>query len=155
MNLFGLFGKMLMILVQKRVLLTVHICRICCYMYSIMNWWYTNCDRSYIDGKIQFHLTALWCIYLDLLVFCPDFPRVSHCKHDARLIMQNALLWRHNERDGVSNHQPHECLLKRLFRPRSEKTSQLSVTGRCEGYSAMTSEFYTQRASNAEKNVSI
>ena len=26
------------------------------------------------------------------------------------------LQWRHNERDGVSNHQPHECLLKRLFK---------------------------------------
>ena len=27
-----------------------------------------------------------------------------------------ALLWRHNGRDGVSNHQPHDCLLNRLFR---------------------------------------
>ena len=26
------------------------------------------------------------------------------------------LQWRHNERDGVSNHQPHDCLLKRLFK---------------------------------------
>ena len=25
------------------------------------------------------------------------------------------LQWRHNGRDGVSNHQPHECLLSRLF----------------------------------------
>ena len=23
--------------------------------------------------------------------------------------------WRHNEYDGVSNHQPHDCLLNRLF----------------------------------------
>ena len=29
------------------------------------------------------------------------------------------LQWRHNERDGVSNHQPHDCLLNRLFRHRS------------------------------------
>ena len=29
-----------------------------------------------------------------------------------------ALHWRHNGCDGVSNHQPHECLLKRLFRRR-------------------------------------
>ena len=27
-----------------------------------------------------------------------------------------ALHWRHNERDGVSNHQPHDCLLNRLFK---------------------------------------
>ena len=29
--------------------------------------------------------------------------------------------WRHNERDGVSNHQPHGCLLSRLFKRRSKK----------------------------------
>ena len=26
------------------------------------------------------------------------------------------LQWRHNGRDGVSNHQPHDCLLDRLFK---------------------------------------
>ena len=26
-----------------------------------------------------------------------------------------ALQWRHNDRDGVSNHQHHDCLLNRLF----------------------------------------
>ena len=31
------------------------------------------------------------------------------------------LQWRHNERDGVSNHQCHACFLKRLFRRRSKK----------------------------------
>ena len=43
------------------------------------------------------------------------------------------LLWRHNERDGVSNHQPPDCLLNRLFRRRSKKTSKLRVIGLCEG----------------------
>ena len=33
------------------------------------------------------------------------------------------LQWRHNERDSVSNHQPHDCLLNRLFRRWSRKTS--------------------------------
>ena len=33
------------------------------------------------------------------------------------------LQWRHNGRDRVSNHQPHDCLLNRLFRRRSKKTS--------------------------------
>ena len=27
-----------------------------------------------------------------------------------------SLQWRHNEHDGVLNHQPHECLLNRLFK---------------------------------------
>ena len=44
-----------------------------------------------------------------------------------------ALHWRHNERDGVSNHQPHDFLLNRLFRRRSNETSKLRATGLCEG----------------------
>ena len=46
-----------------------------------------------------------------------------------------ALWWRHNDHDSVSNHQPHECLLNRLFRRRSKKTSKLRVTGLCVGIS--------------------
>ena len=45
------------------------------------------------------------------------------------------LHWRHNGRDSVSNHQPHDCLLNRLFRRRSKKTSKLRVTGLCAGNS--------------------
>ena len=58
--------------------------------------------------------------------------------------VHSALLWRHNERDGVSNHQPHDCLLNRSFRRRSKKTLKHRVTG----------EFPAQMASNVE-NVSI
>ena len=67
---------------------------------------------------------------------------------------RQSLQWRHNDRDGVSNHQPHDCLLNRLFRRRSKKTSKLRVTGLCAGNSPVTGEFPAQRASNAE-NVSI
>ena len=38
----------------------------------------------------------------------------------------------------VSNHQPRDCLLNRLFRRRSKKTSKLRVTGLCEGNSPVT-----------------
>ena len=64
------------------------------------------------------------------------------------------LQWRHNGRDGVPNHQPHHCLLNRLFRRRSKKTSKLPVTGLCAGNSPVTGEFPAQMASNAE-NVSV
>ena len=64
------------------------------------------------------------------------------------------LQWRHNGRDSVSNHQPHDCLLNRLFRCRSKKTSKLRVIGLCVGNSPGTGEFPTQMASYAE-NVSI
>ena len=43
------------------------------------------------------------------------------------------LPWRHNGRDSVSNHQPHDCLLNRLFRRRTKKTPKLRVTGLCAG----------------------
>ena len=65
-----------------------------------------------------------------------------------------SLQWHHNERNGGSNHQPHDCLLNRLFGHRSKKTSKLRVTGLCAGNSPVTGEFPAQRASNAE-NVSI
>ena len=45
------------------------------------------------------------------------------------------LQWRHNDHDCVSNHQPRGCLLSRLFRRRSKKTSKLRVTGLCVGNS--------------------
>ena len=61
-----------------------------------------------------------------------------------------SLRWRHNGRDIVSNHQPHGCLLNRLFRRRSKKTSKLRVTGLCSGNSPGTGEFPAQMVSNAE-----
>ena len=64
------------------------------------------------------------------------------------------LRWRHNEQDGVSNHQPYHCLLNCLVRRRSKKTSKLRVTGLCARNSPGTGEFPAQMASNAE-NVSI
>ena len=45
------------------------------------------------------------------------------------------LRWRHDDHDGVSNHQPSDCLLNRLFRRRSKKTSKIRVTGLCVGNS--------------------
>ena len=66
----------------------------------------------------------------------------------------HTLQWRHNRRDSVSNHQLHHCLLNRLFRRRSKKTSKLCVTGLCVGNSPVTGEFPAQMASNGE-NVSI
>ena len=64
------------------------------------------------------------------------------------------LQWRHNGRDGVSNHQPYDCLLNPLFKGISQKTSKLRVAGLCVGNSPVTGEFFAQRTSNAE-NVSI
>ena len=66
----------------------------------------------------------------------------------------HSLQWHHNGHDGISNHQPHHCLLNRLFGHRSKETSKLCVTGLCAGNSLGTGEFPAQMAGNAE-NVSI
>ena len=70
------------------------------------------------------------------------------------MLIGSPLHWRHNDLGGVSNHQPHDCLLNRLFTRRSKKTPKLRITGLCVGNSPGTGEFPAQRASNAE-NVSI
>ena len=72
------------------------------------------------------------------------------CHTDCVIVTQ----WHHNGRDGVSSNRRLDCLLNRLFRRRSNKTSKLRVTGLCEGNSPVTGEFPAQRASYAE-NVSI
>ena len=68
--------------------------------------------------------------------------------------MDATLQRRHNDHNGVSNHQPHDCLLNRLFILKSKNTWELRVNGLCLGNSPVTGEFPAQRASNAE-NVSI
>ena len=75
-------------------------------------------------------------------------------KRNTKPLVFRALHWRHNGRDSISNHQPHDCLLNRLFRRRSKKTSKLRVTGLCVGNSLGTGEFPAQMASN-EENVCI
>ena len=55
--------------------------------------------------------------------------------HHCWVLASISLRWHHNDHDGVSNHQPHGCLLNRLLRRRSKKTSKLRVTGLCVGNS--------------------
>ena len=61
--------------------------------------------------------------------FCVDVINCLCPKLNAGLALQ----WRHNGHDSVSNHQPHACLLNRLFRRRSKKTPKLRVTGFARG----------------------
>ena len=65
--------------------------------------------------------------------------------------MTLSLQWHHSGRNGVSNHQPYDCLLKRLFKCRSKKASKRHVIGFCAGNSPVTGEFPTQMPSNAKK----
>ena len=51
----------------------------------------------------------------------------------------------YKDHEGVSNHQPYDC----LFGRQSKKTSKLCVTGLWAGNSPETGEFSSQMASNA------
>ena len=65
-------------------------------------------------GAIASQITSL------IIVYSTVYPGADQRK---------SLRWRHNDHAGVSNHQPRGCLLNRLFRRRSKKTSKLRVTG--------------------------
>ena len=86
------------------------------------------------------------------MVWCRQVT--SHYPRQCWPTVLTTLRWRHNDHAGVSNHQPHGCLLNRLFRRKSKKTSKLRVTGLCAGNSPGTGEFPAQMTSYAE-NVSI
>ena len=77
----------------------------------------------------QVYRASLWSIYCATgQLQAPNSTAIKTCQ-------SWALQWRHNGHDSVSNHQPHDCLLKRLFRHRSKKTSKLCITGLCVGNS--------------------
>ena len=69
-------------------------------------------------------------------IFWAVLQNIINCLHRF-----DSLQWSHNGCDGVSNHQPHDCLFNRIFRCWSKKTSNLLVTGLCAGNSPVTREF--------------
>ena len=79
-------------------------------------------------------ILALW---LTFALPSPGNGRITLTRFWSQMpcLLLYALHWHHYDHDGVSNHQPHCCLLNRLFRRRSKKTSKLRVTGLCEGNS--------------------
>ena len=83
--------------------------------------------------RFWWHLSAM--IGNDLWVDCLDW------------IIQ----WRHNERDRVSNHQPHDCLLNRLFMVQIKGSFKAQRRGLCAVNSPVTSEFPAQRDSSRGK----
>ena len=134
------------------------------------SWWFEtppwslwrHCD-DFADDIFEsiFYNENIWISIKISLKFVPkgpidNKPSLIHIKAWCRTSGKplSALQWRHNEHDSVSNHQPHDCFLNRLFRRRSKKTSKLRVAGLCAENSPGTGEFPAQKASNAE-NISI
>ena len=115
------------------------------------------CPIANEGTAFKWKLCSHWRKAFDKVVYCSlsntdPCTAISGTTESARPrpVGDFALRWRHNERDSVSNHQPYECLLNRLFTRRSKKISKLHVTGLCTGNSPETGEFPAQRASNAE-----
>ena len=107
---------------------------------------------SHVKGTWNRNIIHEW----QYVAFKACLPNISHSiwiRLDCALFSYT-FPWRHNEHDCVSNHQPCDCLLQRLFRCRSKKTSELRVTGLCAGTSPVIGEFPAQLASDAE-DVSI
>ena len=101
--------------------------------------WYSKYD---IMCEPDFWITRYWTSLF-------SFPvKQAFCRYFS--LVFRSLRRRHNEWGGVWNHQPQDCLLNRLSRRRSKKTSKPRVTGLCAGNSPGTGEFPTQMVSNAE-----
>ena len=124
-------------------------------MTTASAWWNT---RMALNGIVK-ALNSLHNVifyYITLIrytLFCILTTQQRFCL-SKDWIQPYPLQWRHNGHDSVSNHQLHHCLLNRLFRRGSKKTSKLRVTGLCVGNSPGAGEFPAQMASNTE-NVSI
>ena len=69
----------------------------CCYIFSVKD------------------MARLW------LLMAWGILRAMASAKAAFVLRPLPLHWRHNEHDGVSNHQPHDCLLNGLFRCRSKE----------------------------------
>ena len=90
--------------------------------------WINICLINHMTQMISWH--RIWMVGLVMSWIDPRLFLTNNHQVLNRFI---ALQWRHNEHDGVSNHQPYDCLLNRLFIRRWKKTSKLRVTGLCEG----------------------
>ena len=94
--------------------------------------WRLEAEKSSVKTLLLWKLTKL------RQLCCRGAGQFSERSDNSKHISRVSLLWRHNGHDGVSNHQPCDCLLNRLFRRRSKKTSKLRVTGLCVGNSPVT-----------------
>ena len=117
----------------------------------------TNFERDLLWYQLRTRLVMIPTLKMSHIVWSNTVQQINHL-YLTRCICNNgrktASRWRHNGRDGVSNHQTRDCLLILIFRRRSKKASKPCVNGLCAGNSPVTGEFPAQKASSAE-NVSI
>ena len=86
----------------------------------------TSCTPRY-HVNTPTGLRQLYQVYIYTTYVTQPIPRIMPTDCSV------SLLWRHNGREGGSNHQPNDSLLNRPFRRRSKKTLKLRVTGFVRG----------------------
>ena len=132
---------------ESRYFAVVHLRMPYCVLFSYLSYLHTTCvislalcDSTY-DVWQQMNKKRYAAVCLYLLRKCA-FHTIDLQTHNAlnmhkyttiHHFVTETLQWRYNEHDGVSNHQPSDCLVMRLFRCRSKKTSKLRVTGLFDG----------------------
>ena len=109
-------------------------------VYTATIVWSEYCDRYFalhIDGLVQDgSISSVLAMGILQSVTNPSIFKCFYL-NDNHFISQSIFSsrWRHNQRDGDSNHQSHDCLFNLLFRHRSKETSNLRGTGLCAGNS--------------------
>ena len=120
---------------------------------SLYIWYKTKAIALFITSSVYDNPTKV-CIYCDdkkfikLCVyrerkFCSMGLNINCKRYQHQVSFLQYFItsrWRHNGRDSVFKHQPHDCLLNRLFRRRSKKTSKLRITGLYVGNSPGTGD---------------
>ena len=105
----------------------------------------TISNNLHPDGNTTMSLVKCTCTITNFgclwVLQATRLPWITHFIHP--------LHWRHNGRDSVSNHQPHDCLLNRLFRRRSKHQSSASLAF-VRGIHRWPVNSFAQMASKAE-----
>ena len=116
---------------------------VCVYLILLVMWYLNTQYHMLVKFQyicmIQFDkYRSGWIIFLGSITRNTGITWLTNAGEVTLNDRENPLQWRHNERDGISNHQSRDVLLNRLFRRISKKTSKLRVTGHCAGNSPVT-----------------
>ena len=124
LNIFSIFLDRLIDPLNQMFIKRHRICSLVTYCYHLVSssiiLMHNHKWRVPLNGIVAIQYVCIQTRYIIAIVYL----QVLSCA--------KSLHWRHNEHDGVSNHQPHQCLL-RLFMRTSKKTSKLRVTGLVRG----------------------
>ena len=100
--------------------------------HCLRQWNYPKRDKLFLQSgyrnkKLHCHISRELCTWVILWWFVVVWYQFIYACYSAGLLFTkktaSSLQWRQNGRDGVSNHQPHDCLLNRLFRQRKHQSA--------------------------------